>query len=383
MEETRPHPPITPLLHSSNPPPYPQTSLDNKVPGHDLIWMSNQARLSYAVLALTLVLVGVLQLGAPFLALLFSYFVLTKLARFIPNKWVTLGIFIVVVAGLVYAAAHFSRAAINALPKIADNSIPSAIAWAEAHDLNLPFTDFEGMKAHAMTTIKDQARYLGDFANFARHASTTFVFMIVAIVCAVSLFFNSQLDLGRGSHKVRNNLYSIFCDEISARFTAFYRSFATVIGAQMTISAINTGLTAIFVFVIGLPYAPVVIGLTFLCGLFPIVGNIVSNTVIVFIGFLVSAKVAIVALIFLIVVHKLEYFLNSKIIGARIRNPIWLTLIGLIIGEKLMGVPGMILSPVVLNYLRVEMSKIEVATVPAAAGEPALERIEPGGKRIT
>jgi predicted PurR-regulated permease PerM len=330
--------------------------------------MSNQARLSYAVLALTLVLVGVLQLGAPFLALLFSYFVLTKLARFIPNKWVTLGIFIVVVAGLVYAAAHFSRAAINALPKIADNSIPSAI---------------EGMKAHAMTTIKDQARYLGDFANFARHASTTFVFMIVAIVCAVSLFFNSQLDLGRGSHKVRNNLYSIFCDEISARFTAFYRSFATVIGAQMTISAINTGLTAIFVFVIGLPYAPVVIGLTFLCGLFPIVGNIVSNTVIVFIGFLVSAKVAIVALIFLIVVHKLEYFLNSKIIGARIRNPIWLTLIGLIIGEKLMGVPGMILSPVVLNYLRVEMSKIEVATVPAAAGEPALERIEPGGKRIT
>jgi predicted PurR-regulated permease PerM len=345
--------------------------------------MSNQARLSYAVLALTLVLVGVLQLGAPFLALLFSYFVLTKLARFIPNKWVTLGIFIVVVAGLVYAAAHFSRAAINALPKIADNSIPSAIAWAEAHDLNLPFTDFEGMKAHAMTTIKDQARYLGDFANFARHASTTFVFMIVAIVCAVSLFFNSQLDLGRGSHKVRNNLYSIFCDEISARFTAFYRSFATVIGAQMTISAINTGLTAIFVFVIGLPYAPVVIGLTFLCGLFPIVGNIVSNTVIVFIGFLVSAKVAIVALIFLIVVHKLEYFLNSKIIGARIRNPIWLTLIGLIIGEKLMGVPGMILSPVVLNYLRVEMSKIEVATVPAAAGEPALERIEPGGKRIT
>jgi predicted PurR-regulated permease PerM len=345
--------------------------------------MTNQARLSYAVLALTLVLVGVLQLGAPFLALLFSYFVLTKLGRFIPNKWFTLAIFIVVVAGLGYTAAHFARAAINALPKIADNSIPSAIAWAEAHDLNLPFTDFEGMKAHAMTTIKDQARYLGDFANFARHASTTFVFIIVAIVCAVSLFFNSQLDLGRDTYKVRNNLYSVFCDEISARFTEFYRSFATVIGAQMTISAINTVLTAIFVFAIGLPYAPVVIRLTFLCGLFPLDGNIVSNTVIVFIGFLVSAKVAIGALVFLVVIHKLEYFLNSKIIGARIRNPIWLTLIGLIIGEKLMGVPGMILSPVVLNYLRVEMSKIEVAVIPALAQQPAVERIEPGGKRIT
>src|SRR3954466_14176735 len=270
--------------------------------------MSKQKRWSYVVLAVTLVVIGFLQLGAPFLALLFSYFVLTKLARRIPNKWLTLAIFILIVAAIGYATAHFTRAAINALPKIADNSIPSAIAWAEDHDLNLPFTDFEGLKATAMTTVKDQARYLGDFANFARHASTTFVFIIIAIVCAVSLFFNSQLDLFRESHKVRNNLYSILSDEITARFSEFYRSFATVIGAQMTISAINSVLTAIFVFAIGLPYAPVVVGLTFLCGLFPIVGNILSNTVIVFVAFLASGKMAVMALIFLVVVHKLEYF---------------------------------------------------------------------------
>ncbi|MEY2499273.1 MAG: hypothetical protein QOD12_2829, partial [Verrucomicrobiota bacterium] len=104
--------------------------------------------------------------------------------------------------------------------------------------------------------------------------------------------------------------------------------------------------------------------------LLPIVGNVVSNTVIVFIGFLVSPKVAIGALIFLVVVHKLEYFLNSKIIGARIRNPIWLTLLGLIIGEKLMGIPGMILSPVILNYLRVEMSKIEASPICVSASGP-------------
>src|SRR5215212_2741945 len=227
-----------------------------------------------------------------------------------------------------------------------------------------------------MTSLKDQAKYLGDFANFARHASTTFVFILIAIVCAVSIFFNSQLDLFRESHTVRNNLYSVYSDEITERFAEFYRSFSTVIGAQMTISAINTVLTAIFVFAVGLPYAPVVIGLTFLCGLFPIVGNIVSNTVIVFVAFLVSGKLAFIALIFLIVVHKLEYFLNSKIIGARIRNPIWLTLIGLIIGEKLMGVPGMILSPVVLNYVRVEMSKIACGSPVLHSGQPPVERIE-------
>src|ERR1700704_5528483 len=96
--------------------------------------MTKPARFSYAVLAVTLVLVGLLQLGAPLLALLFSYFVLTNLGRFIPNKWVTLGIFILLVAVIGYTAGHFIRAAISALPKIADNSIPSAIAWAQDHD---------------------------------------------------------------------------------------------------------------------------------------------------------------------------------------------------------------------------------------------------------
>ena len=153
--------------------------------------MTKQARWSYIVLAITLVLVGLLQLGAPFLALLFSYFVLSKLGRFIPNKWITLIVFILVVAGIGYTAVHFIRAAITALPKLLDN----AIALAEEHNLTLPFADFQGFKAHAMTTIKDQARYLGDFANFARHASTTIVFLIIAIVCAVSIFFNGQLDL--------------------------------------------------------------------------------------------------------------------------------------------------------------------------------------------
>jgi predicted PurR-regulated permease PerM len=335
--------------------------------------MTKQKRWSYVVLALTLILIGFLQLGAPFLALLFSYLVLTRLGRFIPNKWVTLVIFILIWVAIGFVAGHFVRAAIKALPTIADKAVPSVIALAEEYNFTLPFEDFEGLKATAMTSLKDQAKYLGDFANFARHASTTLVFIIIAIVCAVSIFFNSRMDLFRESHKVRNNLYSVYTDELTARFSDFYQSFATVIGAQMTISAINTVLIAIFVFTVGLPYAPVVIGLTFLCGLFPIVGNLLSNTVIVFVGFLVSGKLAFIALIFLIVIHKLEYFLNSKIIGSRIRNPIWLTLIGLIIGEKLMGVPGMILSAVVLNYVRVEMSKVAVGSPVLLAGHPPVE----------
>jgi predicted PurR-regulated permease PerM len=159
---------------------------------------------------------------------------------------------------------------------------------------------------------------------------------------------------------VQNNLYSVCCNEVSTRFRDFYRSFATVMGAQITISLINTLLTSIFLLAVRLPHAPLLIAITFLCGLVPIVGNLISNTIIVFAALTVSLKLAISALVFLVVIHKLEYLLNSKIIGDRIRNPVWLTLVALIIGERLMGIPGLILAPVVLNYLRVEMLTVEV-----------------------
>jgi predicted PurR-regulated permease PerM len=154
------------------------------------------------------------------------------------------------------------------------------------------------------------------------------------------------------------------CDLVSTRFRDFYRSFATVMGAQITISLINTVLTAIFLLAVGMPHALLLIAVTLLCGLVPIVGNLVSNTIIVFVALTVSLKLGIVALLFLVLIHKLEYFLNSKVIGDRIRNPIWLTLVALIVGERLMGIPGLILAPVVLNYLRVEMLTVEVPAPP-------------------
>ncbi len=330
--------------------------------------MSTSTRVSYGVLAFTIVLAGFLHLGAPLLVVLFSYFALRQLYYVTKRKWLALVLFLIVVTGIAAAAVYFTRAAIIALPEMADTSIPSASAWAQRRQIELPFTDFESLRTVVIGALKEEAHYLGNVAHFARSTSAALVFSILGIVAAVSLFLKTGLDPYRGTHAVKNNLYSISCDEVSTRFRDFYRSFATVMGAQITISLINTALTGLFVVIVRMPHAPLLIAITFLCGLVPIIGNVVSNTIIVFVALTVSLKVAIGALVFLVLIHKLEYFLNSKIIGSRIRNPVWLTLIALIIGERLMGIPGLILAPVVLNYLRVEMLKVEV---PAA-----LERVE-------
>jgi predicted PurR-regulated permease PerM len=319
------------------------------------------ARFAYFFMAGTLVLVGGLHLATPLLVAFFGYLALTKL-QFVKRggKWLAVALFVILVAAVTYALGHFVRHTIRALPEIADKAIPSVIQWGEQHQIELPFTDYDSLKDLAFDTVKSQVSYLARVARFARGATTQFIFLLVGCVVAISIFLNPSLELDREKYAVRDNLYSLCCDQIAAQFAALYRSFATVIGAQIIISAINTIFTTVFVLVVGLPYAVVVIGVTFLCGLMPVIGNLISNTIIVGIGFTVSPQMALTALVFLVVVHKLEYFLNSKIIGHRIRNPLWLTLLALVLGERLMGIPGMILAPVVLNYIRMEASRIEV-----------------------
>jgi len=325
--------------------------------------MITPTRLSYVVLAATIILAGLLHLGVPLLVVLFAYFALRQLYFLTRRKWLALILFGVVVAGIAAAAVFLTRAAVLALPDVADTSIPSASAWAQKRQIELPFTDFDSLRQVVIDALGQEANYLRNVANFARSATAVLAFCVLGVVAAGSLFIKTGLDPYRGTHRVKNNLYSICCDKVSTRFRDFYRSFATVMGAQITISLVNTGLTAIFLIAAGMPHAPLLIAVTFLCGLVPIVGNLVSNTIIVFVALTVSPKLAIFALVFLVLIHKLEYFLNSKIIGDRIRNPVWLTLIALIIGERLMGIPGLILAPVVLNYLRVEMLTVEVRPV--------------------
>src|SRR5882672_2353501 len=249
--------------------------------------MSKTARISYWFILSTILLVGWLQLATPLLAALFSYFLLGKLQFAGDRKWVPVVIFVVLFLGIAYGLGHFARQTVNALPKIAEKTLPKVIDWAEKKDFQLPFTDYQSLKAMAMETVQE-TQNVSRFANFAKIATTQFVFLIIGCVVAVSIFLNAQVVLDRASHAVKNNLYAVCADEIAQRFRSFYHCFVTVMGAQMIISSINTALTSIFVLAVSLPYAAVVIGITFFCGLLPVVGNLISNTIIVGISFTIS-----------------------------------------------------------------------------------------------
>src|SRR5258705_1800366 len=88
--------------------------------------MITPAQVSYAVLAATIILAGILHLGAPLLGVLFSYFALRQLYSLTRRKWLALALFIIAVVGIGAAGVYFTRAAILALPDVADTPISSA-----------------------------------------------------------------------------------------------------------------------------------------------------------------------------------------------------------------------------------------------------------------
>src|ERR1051326_9064205 len=156
--------------------------------------MITPVRLSYGVLAATIILLGLLHLGVPLLAVLFSYFAVRQLYLLTKRKWLALVLFGVVVAGIATAAVFLTRAAILALPGVGDTSLPSASAWAEKRQIDLRFNDFESLKESVVTALGQQAPYLGKVPNLPRNPILIIFFSTLGILAARSLFFKTGLD---------------------------------------------------------------------------------------------------------------------------------------------------------------------------------------------
>lgn len=76
-------------------------------------------------------------------------------------------------------------------------------------------------------------------------------------------------------------------DALADRVDLLSKAFRNIVFSQIRISALNTFLTSIYLvavlpsFGIDLPFIRTMIALTFVAGLLPVIGNLISNTVIV------------------------------------------------------------------------------------------------------
>ena len=216
---------------------------------------------------------------------------------------------------------------VNALPDSSDGIKSAVVHWLRAHvgELQLAGKDAAVMAAHVL----------------------------------VGLIVGAMLALREvGSRAPAKALAAALTERASRLAEAFRR----IVFAQVRISAINTLFTALYLMVVlplfgvHLPFTKTMVVLTFVAGLLPVVGNLISNAVIVVVSLAHSPHIAMASLGFLVVVHKLEYFLNARIVGARISAQAWELLLAMLAMEAAFGLPGIVAAPIYYAYLKRELT---------------------------
>ncbi|MDR3433239.1 MAG: AI-2E family transporter [Rouxiella aceris] len=190
-----------------------------------------------------------------------------------------------------------------------------------------------------------------------KNAAHTFVTMLVGMI--LGAIISLQRPGGEDPQAPLKN-------DLLQRMRFLSKAFRNVVFAQFQISLINTFLSCVFLFGIlpmfgvHLPLSKTLVVFTFVCGLLPVIGNLISNTVIFIVGLSLSLWVGVLVLIYLIIIHKVEYFLNARIVGTRINAKSWEVLLAMLIFESAFGLPGVVAAPIYYAYLKSELKAAEL-----------------------
>lgn len=241
---------------------------------------------------------------------------------------------------------NFERlpALMNRMAEIIEQSRSHMPAWLSAY---IP-SDAAQIRRTLVEWLRGNA-YI--FQNAGIDIGRVFMHIVIGMVIGALLSLEKAVASTGGGPLTR---------EIAARGLRLSTSFRQVVFAQIWISGINASLTALYLMLIlplmgvNLPFTKTMVVLTFVVGLLPILGNLVSNTVIFVVSLSHSLIVALGALGYLIVIHKLEYFLNARIIGSQIRARAWEMLTAMILLESAFGITGLIAAPIYYAYMKSE-----------------------------
>jgi len=226
-----------------------------------------------------------------------------------------------------------------------DSSRNQLPAWLSAY---VP-ADVGSLKEMLSSWLRGHALEAKDMGEVAlRTAAHVFIGMIIGAMVALS--------------KTRKEISDLpLAAALSNRITNLSSSFERIVFAQIRIAGINTVFTGVYILIVlplagvHLPLSKSMVAITFFAGLLPIIGNLMSNSILVVIALSVSFHTAVASLVFLIVIHKLEYFLNAKIIGSRIQSRAWELLVAMLAMESMFGLPGVVAAPVFYAYLKCEL----------------------------
>lgn len=212
--------------------------------------------------------------------------------------------------------------------------------------------DIHKLKSSIVDFIQENLTVLRDFSKGATHTLVTMILgMIIGIMIAAGDYMKTD---------------KILLLSLREKFTNLVEAFKHVMVAQAGIAAFNAIMTSLFLLIamplfdVQFPFAKTIIVLTFVIGLIPIIGNLIVNVIVLLVGLSVSPYVGISSLVYLIFIHKFEYFLNAKIIGSRIEAKAFELLIAMLLMESVFGIIGLVAAPILYCYIKKEMKHYDV-----------------------
>lgn len=256
------------------------------------------------------------------------------------------------IGALTLATTHFLHSDAGSLPalmeklaEVLESSRSSLPSWLIEY---LPANSAE-LQTKAAAWLREHA---GALQKVGKDTLLALVHAIVGMVIGAMLALR-EVDADRPGGPLARML-----GEHAGRFAT---SFQQVVFAQVQIATINAVLTGLYLVVglglfgIHLPLAKTMVVLTFIAGLLPVVGNLISNSAIVILGLSHSLELAVASLVFLVVLHKLEYFLNAKIVGSHIKAHAWELLLAMLAMEAVFGISGLVMAPIYYAFLKAEL----------------------------
>ncbi len=253
--------------------------------------------------------------------------------------------FWLVLPEIVQSITHFISNAQN-YSSLLDENLAKLDKFAAQYDIQLNATKWtSNIHAWTDTMIADFTTNLSRAMNTVLSVGSMLVNFFVGIILAV-YFLAGKKKLYAGIRRFR---HALLTDEQYEKHTAFLKRSSAIFAKYISytiLEAIGVGIVnAIFMLIAGLPNVTLISVLVAVTNILPTFGPIIGGALGAFILLLEDPMYALIFIIFTLILQTIDgYIVKPHLFGDSLGMPSFVSLISIILGGKLFGPIGILIS---------------------------------------
>ncbi len=245
---------------------------------------------------------------------------------------------------------------------VVSGAFTSVLAWAFSSRLLVKLAELHQKWPHRLETIRQNEvfaqaleyfpdseklaesaqHYVGELARAASTAGHVLAYGLIGLILAC-IYFLESAEVQRVRDTVLPKTFVGTWLRWAGHLT---EAVGLMIQLQLIVALVNTVLTLPILLLLGVPHVVSLMGLIFVSGLIPVIGNVISGAVLALVSYQTKGVGGVVLFVVLtFVLHKIEaYFLNPRLTARHVKLPGFMLVLSLIACEHLFGFVGLFVS---------------------------------------